>query len=325
MEFSESFKTIKPFSARTDFVDYVPTQGLSLEFILKHMSDLQGVETMYDLEQYVVEQTRRFNCSFVEMLQEHEVYKEFVTEKATFFVSFAYSSQFHTILSALDKHRRKIGVKDIDVWISIFTINQHFGRGNEQVAPIIYPKSWFKKAFEISIASIKNVLFVLSPLAMPVALQRLWCIYELYLTVLYDECSLDVCLSESDEEAFMKGLLEDTESILEYINGINAEQAKSSNPAQEAKLRNRMETMPGGYEKIDTEVREKLRLWFADTAKGFIDLNKEEYSNDKAKYIRLLRMVGKMLEEAGRYDAAEPLCYEALYESLGFYGSDNEE
>ena len=323
MDFAESLKTVKPFSPRTDFTDYVPTEGVSLKFILKHLGDLQQVESMYDLEDYVLGITKRYHCSFVELLQKHEVHGSSVMGKASHFVSVAYSTSFQTILDALEKFMNKIEADDIHVWISIFTINQHFGRSEGESAPIQYPQSWFKNAFETCIESIGNVLFVMSPIDQPTALQRLWCIYELYLTVLYSQCTLDVCLSQEDEETFIRQLLRGTESILRFINGVDAERAKSSNPAQEEKLRQRIQGIPGGYEAINNEVKGKLRLWFAFSAKSYIAENKERFSQEKDSYIRLIQSVGKMLREAGRLDEAEPFEYEALYECVGHFGNDH--
>ena len=323
MEFEESLKTIKPFQARSDFAEYVPTEGVSLKFILKHLGGLQQVESMYDLENYVLRITKRYHCSFVELLQKHEVHGSSVIGKASHFVSFAYSTSFQTILDALEKFMHKIEADDIHVWISIFTINQHFGRSEGESAPIQYPQSWFKNAFETCIKSIGNVLFVMSPVNQPVALQRLWCIYELYLTVLYKNCTLDVCLSEEDEEIFMQKLLQDTESIVQFINGVDAKKAKSSNPVQEEKLRRRIQSIPGGYEVINNQVKGKLRLWFAVSAKSYIAENKEKFSQNKAYYVRLIQSVGKMLYEAGRLEEAEAFHYEAIYECVGHFGNDH--
>lgn len=325
MSLEESLKTVKPFTARTDFTEHVPREGISLQFILKYFGDLANVRTMYDLEEYILKITKKNHCSFAELLQHHEAHKHAVVGSAKYFVSFAYSTEMETILDALEKYRRKVAAEDLYVWISILTVNQHFGRSEGEEAAIEYPKSWFKNAFETCISSIQNVLFIMSPIAQPVALQRLWCIYELYLTVLYPTSVLDVCLAEDDESEFMTGLLSNTESLLEYINGVNAEKAKSSNPAQEAKLRARIEAMPGGYEKINTEVREKLRLWFAHTAQSFIEVNKQEYVKDKARYINLVLMVGKMFLETGKLVDAEPLLHEALREAKAHYGNDHRE
>ena len=147
-------------------------------------------------------------------------------------------------------------------------MNQHFGRNAKEklTSPVVYPKCWFKYAFEKCIPSIGNVLFVMSPLAKPVALQRLWCIYELYLTISNDKCTLDVILSEDDEQDLINNLLQDSQSILEFINGVNAEMAKSSNPNQEDKLRAQIAGFAGGYGAFDNAVFDRLRDWFVHAA-----------------------------------------------------------
>ena len=324
MSFEESLKVIKHVEARRDFDSYVPLSGISLNFMLKHLLQTEGQRTMYDLESYVIEQTkRRQHCSFTEMLEHHPTYKSCVKTEADYFVSFAYATKFDTILSALDKFRRKVGAEDIFVWISLFTVNQHFARKEGEVAAVVYPRKWFKTAFRKTIPALKNVLFVMSPLKEPVALQRLWCIYELYLSISHRNCTLDVVLSEEDEQYFIDNLLEDSLSVLKYIDGVDSKSAKSSNPDQEQKLREQIEdSVSDGYNGIDDAVRERLREWFAQAATMYITDRKSQYQNDKANYIELLEMVSKMLDEAGRIEESFRLSTECLEECKAFYGED---
>lgn len=331
--FEQSLKLVKAVDTRSDFASYVPRDGISLDFLLQHLADAKlgsnPIQSMYDLEQYVLQQTKRWHCSFSELLRCHPSHKRAVVDKAEFFVSFAYSTDFETILSALDKFRRKQrGAEDMFVWNSIFAVNQHFGRSKEEklTAPVIYPKGWFKDAFQQCIPSIGNVLFVMSPLEKPVALQRLWCIYELYLTILDENCTLDVILSETDEEYLISNLLVSSESILAYISAVRAENAVSSNPDQEKKLRAQIESFAGGYSAINESIQDRLREWFAYAATQYIQDQKAEYKReDMAKYLELLGTVTKMFVEAGRFDDASPLANERLAECRTHYGNEHAE
>ena len=326
MAFEESFKVVTSVEGRRDFATYVPRDGISLKFLLKHIAGAKDVKDMYDLENYVLGITRPWHCSLTELLKNHPSYKDTaVVERATYFISFAYSTDFETILSALEKYMLKEGGEDIFVWISIFSINQHFGRTEGEEAPVVYPKGWFKKAFKECIPAIKNVLFVMSPLAKPVALQRLWCIYELYLSVSNENCTLDVILSEEDEQYFISNLIKDKDSILEYINGVDAESAKSSNPDQEQKLRDQIMALEDGYNTIDKSVRDALRAWFAVSANGYIEANKEEYKKQKAEYVTLLSTVGSLFSELGKHEESERISVEALFECIQAFGNESEE
>ena len=323
MSFEESLKVIKHVEARRDFDSYVPLSGISLNFMLMKLLHTKDERTMYDLESYVIEQTKRWqHCSFTEMLEHHPTYKSCVKTEADYFVSFAYVTKFDTILSALDKFRRKVGAENIFVWISIFTVNQHFARKKGEVAAVVYPRKWFKTAFRKTIPVIETVLFVMSPLKEPVALQRLWCIYELYLSISHENCTLDVVLSEEDEQYFIDNLLEDSRSVLQYINGVDSKSAKTSNPDDEQKLREQIEGIAGGYNGIDDSVREKLRSWLAQAATLYISDRKSQYREDKVNYIELLEMVAKMLDEAGKVEEAFLLTTECLEECKAHYGDD---
>lgn len=322
--FRDSLKLLKSVQTRRNFATYVPRDGISLNFLLRHLPTAT-FKTMYDLEAHVLELTAQWHCSFTELLNAHPEHQQAVVHTATYFISFAYATEVETILSALDKFRRKHRAEDIYVWMSILSINQHFGRSEGETSAVVYPKSWFKKAFKECIPAIKNVLFVMSPLAEPVALQRLWCIYELYLAVSNANCSLDVILSEQDEQYLIGNLIEDSQSILAYISGVNAEEAKSSNPAQEEKLRAQIQQIPGGYGVIDDAVRDRLREWFANSATGYISERKEEYKKDRPQYIELLTVVAKMLMEAGRWVEASKLATEDLEECRAYYGNEHDE
>ena len=338
--FEESLKLVKSVERRKDFETFVPRAGISLDFLLTHLADAklenEPVKSSYDLEAYVVEHTAKWHCSFTEMLKAHPTHHAAVVDNAEYFISFAYSTDFETILSALDKFRRKKnknknknnnrgGQKDIFVWNSIFSVNQHFGRNAEEklTAPVVYPKGWFKDAFENCIPSIGNVLFVMSPLAQPVALKRLWCIFELYLSVSNENCTLDVILSEDDEQFLIDNLLENTERILDYIKNVDSEKAKSSNPKQEQKLRDQIAKIHGGYNAIDDAVRDRLRDWFVHAASGYIIANKDKYKANMPKYILLIRAVGKALCEAAKNELAEHLLVEDVQESSKFYGEED--
>ena len=324
MALAEQLKTVKPFAARTDFTDYVPRHGLSVNFILSYLAGIDGVDSMRDVEAFTIKVTERFHCSFTELLLQHEKFDKCVVDQAEYFVSFAYDTNLETLVDALDRFRKKKEKADVFVWISIFSVNQHFQAKEGKVAPIQYPKTWFKNAFETCIASIKNVLFILTPIRNPIALHRLWCIYELYLSVSIDGANLDVCLSEEDELTFVNGLLEDTNSILALINAIQAKNAKA-HPAQEKKLRERIEDIPGQYGALDNAVRDRLREWFAYTARRFIEVNRVQYKQDMQKYFELLTAVGTLFHDQGHYDEAEALKSEALKESMGYYGTNHVE
>ena len=321
MSFEEQLKTVTNVSVRKDFTNYVPTHGVSLDFLLSHFADIRGVETMRQLEAYTRKVTERHHSSLAELLLSHDKFKHAVVDTAEYFVSFAYDTKVETMMDALDRFRRKMAKKDIFVWISILTVNQHFQVKDGQAAAVVYPKTWFKNAFEKSISSIKHVLFILNPITKPIALQRLWCIYELYLAV-SKGYKLDICLSEEDENLFMEGLLQNTESILRYIDAIDAQSA-GADPSQERKLRERIEEIPGSYRTLDTEVRDRLREWFAHSAKSFIEKRRESYQQNKSAYVRVLNMVGKLFLELGSFKEAHTVMIEALYEAVGHYGNEH--
>lgn len=326
LAFEESLKVVTTVKSRKDFTTYVPRDGISLDFLLQHLGDTKNLPSSYDLEAYVQQLTQKWNCSFTELLNAHPKHKRAVRNKADVFVSFAYTTDLESILSALDRFRkREGGTKDIFVWISIFSINQHFGRSDEerQSAPVVYPQGWFKNAFKKCISSIQKVLLVMSPLATPVALQRLWCIYELYLAISDEKCKLDVVLSEEDERYLIRDLAKTSENILGYILKVDSKSAKSANPSHEQKLREEISKV--GYDAIDGVIRDRLREWLEQTAATRIANRKEVYKKqDMKKYISLLGMVSRMFHESGRHEEAASFASEALELTRHFYGNEHD-
>ena len=59
---------------------------------------------------------------------------------------------------------------------------------------------------------------------------------------------------------------------------------------------------------LDAQVAEGLRPWFADTGKALV----EELGADSIEVATLAIAVGRMLQDLGKYDAAEPLFRRAL-------------
>lgn len=213
----------------------------------------------------------------MELFKAHPTHISAVVDPAEYFVYFTYSRAFDIILNAVDNvSAEETGAEDLFAWISITSVNRHFGRMQKErfSAPVVYPKGWAKDAFQQCIASIPKVLFVMSPLAKPVALERLWFIYDVYLEILEEKCSLAVILSEDDEQYLIENLLVSSQSILDYINKVRAEKAKASNPEQDKRLRLQIERLPGGYVAIDESIRDRLRDWFAHAARQYIqDVN----------------------------------------------------
>ena len=91
--FEESLKLVKSVESRKDFATFVPRDGISLNFLFKHLVDAKvgnkPVKSSYDLETCVLRHTEKWHCSFAEMLKSHPTHRAAVVDKADYFVSFA--------------------------------------------------------------------------------------------------------------------------------------------------------------------------------------------------------------------------------------------
>lgn len=329
-DFEEKLKLVKSVQSAKDFATRVPRHGVSLNFLQQHLSGAklggERVKTMYDLERYVLTLTERWGCTFAEMLKEVPGYAEAVADAPTYFITCAYSTDLEVVLSAIDRYTRKEGREDSFVWISFLSLNMHFGKTKgEQTAAVVCPESWFnKKDLKVCLEVAQNLLLVMSPLAKPVALQRLWCVYELWLALSTEHCTVHVILSEEDEQYLMNHLLEDSSVVLRYIESVDVKTAKSSSPYQKEKLRREIESI-AGYYATNYAMRKVLRKWFVNTATTYIGVMKETYKQNMPMYIKLLRTVAELFHGLGHRGKAEDMAEEVLSESREYYKKDDPE
>lgn len=300
--------------------NYLPLEGLSLNFMLDHLGPLNLLDGDA-VEDFVYDLTKPQSCSFVELLGSYKPYATSVKAKAQYFVSFAYTASFGELLTALKRFKEKAGEDDIYVWMSVFAINIDFNRGPVQLATT----QWFEETFTKLVPVIGKTLFTLSPWTQPIALDRLWCVTELYLTV-KNNCELHIILSERDEESFASELLRNVQGLVTYISNVKVENAevgrlqdqdltlhqKMNIENTREKLMNYFRTIPGGHDAVNDQIRQQLRLWFAQTSDRTLQQNRRVYETEPEAFCELLNAVGLLYQEQGMLETAETHLNELL-------------
>lgn len=288
-------KNVAPFAGES----YFPMEGVSLKFLLEKF-DFSRFSDMFELDKYIFELTKGFQCSFLELLSVK--HPGAVAKKASHFVCFAYSYETKNVFSALEEYMKSYGAPDLDVWISVFSINPHYAES--------LPPQWFDKTFAKAIPSIGHTLFVFTDWYISIALGRLWCIFELWVTV-QANCKMDIVLGKTDEEEFVEDLLIDVDERMRDVGNVQCKYATTSRPKYKGPIVSYLANA-GGFSKVDNELTQRLRFWFAEAVSQQIDEARKNKQMESKDFVVLLVTAGRLLHEQGDGKLAEKHVREAL-------------
>ncbi|KAK3272611.1 hypothetical protein CYMTET_19104 [Cymbomonas tetramitiformis] len=141
--------------------------------------------------------------------------------EATHFVSHAWSGKFRDLVSALRTFSSTEGKarKRIYFYLDIFALSQH-----------LHPKEYETSVEEVLSLAIRNTgktLLVASPWPSPVAFRRLWCLYELFATVMAGS-DLILCFPFAELKRMETASVETLASFLHAIGSIDSKLAETS-------------------------------------------------------------------------------------------------
>ena len=297
-------KNVEAFSA-----EYFPMAGVSLKFLQKNF-DLTRFSDMFQLDEYVFEMTKKFQCSLVELLSVK--HPGAIAKKASHFVCFAFSYETKNVFSALEEFRKKSGKEDIDIWLSVFSVNPHYAKQ--------LPDKWFQDTFAKAIPSIGHTLFVFTDWYISIALGRLWCIFELWVTV-QSNCKMDICLGVDDENEFVEDLLIEVDERMRDVGNVRCKYATTTRPRFKAPIVKYL-SATGGFEMVDSELSQRLRFWFAETVTRHVGLSRKNKDVKTEDFAELLVTAGRLMQEQEQINEAEKYVTEALSVRAKGYGKE---
>ncbi len=225
------------------------------------------------------------------------------------FISHAWKYLFLDTLDALENHFKDN--LDVFIWFDLFAINQHKASD--------LPSEWLRTFFKDVIESFGHTVMVLSPWDNPVPYTRAWCVLESFYT--YDtESKFEVAMSETEHRNFIEKALKDAEGTVKKMQAtINAEKSTSFLPEDQDKIHDMIREV-AGFGKINSLLFDQLRSWIIRIAKRELETNRDE-----TRRPLLLRMLGLLYVEQGKYDNAQPLLEEAYRAHKIALGSNDEE
>ena len=248
------------------------------------------------------------------------------------FISHAWGAPLHETVGAVAQFLADVATKDGEdlatqtVWFDGWCLNQWReipgcpGADDEMLA----------LAFFECIKSSGRTLFASDPWNSPAALERLWCLIEVYYTASLG-VKFQVVLGPAQKRSFLSALTEDCECWNKVITELKVEKATAFDPNDVPKLQgwilNGTYMLPGSsFEKLDQIVVGVLRKWAKDTAMQEVAEHTSGPDGDiDPDFLKLADQTGRMLVSMGDYAAASELMPRVLAgrrKSLGNYHSD---
>jgi hypothetical protein len=145
----------------------------------------------------------------------------------------------------------------IVLWMDLFSVCQH-----ELPNAPARPSSWWLNTFKQSISSIGSVLMVLSPWENPRALQRTWCVLELFLCKSTNGI-FNVAISATERQKFLNDI-QDPRKFYRMLSRVQVERSSCGKPQDRADILGAVETYVG-FDNLDSAVLRQLETWMLAT------------------------------------------------------------
>ena len=144
--------------------------------------------------------------------------------KANAFISHTWRYRFKDTAESVIKYAQDFEQetgRQCYIWMDMFLLNQ-FSTDS-------FDPNWLKETFTNVIKDINNTVVIMTPFESPASVKRVWCLWELYLSIQYSK--LNIVLPPEQSIRFNDALLKDPYSVTEMymqIGQIRAEEAGKS-------------------------------------------------------------------------------------------------
>jgi len=226
-------------------------------------------------------------------------------QKATHFVSHAWSYDFDSFVSALGcwVEQSQLEQKDVYFWVDAFVVNQHQTQ--------YYPKEWWCSRFMQAVGDIGNTVLVLEPWDNPVPLQRAWVLWEVYCTQLTG-ARLHLAMHRHEMERFRSALVNSFEEVQTALSHVDVHNSQAFHQNDRHMIHSIIESSIG-FTKMNEMVQMRLRTWLMDVANKELNLMRREGKQER-NCVSLQDNIARMLRESGNLDQAVAMFRSLLQE-----------
>ncbi|KAJ3028850.1 Kinesin light chain 3 [Rhizophlyctis rosea] len=211
-----------------------------------------------------------------------------------------------TIPSVVDLPR-----DDPYVWFDLFSLPQHT---RSTIAA-----DWLQTTFMNAIATMGNVLMILTPWNDPITLTRAWCVFELYAAAI-TKSNFHISLPPSDNALFYKSMSHDTNVYYHATAALDAEQSKATEQDDLIAIQTAIRQSVG-FAELNRIVLELLFNWMVEVLKEQIRASKE--ASDVEFYGKWLCTLATLYQDKGLYTKAGPLHEESYKVTSTHFGKDH--
>ena len=216
---------------------------------------------------------------------------------ADYFVSHSWDSPWKELVLAVEAHQARHPLQLFYYWVDIVAVCQHCetadhnagspGKmlsacgpgcagcakvkqdmpGWDDTASAGGPRqrrtpSGQRMGFDRVIKAAGKTLLVMEPWHSPRLPTRVWCLFELYTTIVY--CGADkveVALGSKQQRGVQLELAENFQKLETAVEAIDAEQADATMPDDKINIFAAIRALPGGFDRLNDDIRAALRQW----------------------------------------------------------------
>ena len=284
-----------------------PKMGLKVSYLLSEFvaicggrAILQGkttTEVNHHFQKNITKSAKLSYCDYLNQLHSDHP----AVGIATVFISHAWKYEFLDVLDALQSYFTSN--PETIIWFDVFSVNQH--------VEVDLDFDWWSNSFKSAIRDFGRTVMVLAPWHDPIPLQRGWCLFEIYSTIV-TESQFEVAMTESSRNAFLEDVTSNTTGATnKMLAAIDVEKSECFKQEDRERIFEIVRREVGMSE-INSMIFECMRTWVIETTDTALKADPDN--------LTLMTSLATLYQNQHRYDKAEPLfvaCLEKRRISLG--------
>lgn len=280
--------------------------------------------TIEDVCEHVVLPAAQSNggCFWLDLLPDADVGRQFRGA----FVSQARQCRFGDLAEAVLEHYAGKDLSKQYVWLDIFSANQPRLSGADNESPQLLAQRYnlLTKHLHAAIEHFDERLVFFDSWLAPRALQRMWCVWEVYGAV-RSRKPLELIFAPDQDDAFVEQVRRDPHAIPSALARFEMRDAQCHSASDQAMITEAVTALPGGFAALNGAVLERLRAWLSLTAKQIVERRAADADADPLETARLTHCVGQLAFLLGDMTTAEHMFNQALREKRRILGDSHKD